>query len=655
MNTLLPMSVRIIQPPSIVEFCIFNPQWIDQRKAEDSSSLIQQVICHLTKNESGELVSDINDNVDEIVNAIGVITAIYNISNQLKSGNDDNIDYTFIDTDKSRTIVVLLNNNYYYFIKFQFAIKSVDDNSDNHEYTSIGLASDEYLKKMLLDAYDLFTLNHGKFDIDLTNVNDKNNLRQLTTQWWKIWLTNKFEIPSSFDLSDDGNFKLINALRYSSVRKPVGFTDNIDLKFQNTISENEFLDDIIVINTNWSPEKNWGVIYNNIERSKYKKSSIFKLITMFKNFDMSLGLSTYALTFGNWPSLLKYIDSLRRFDSIKPDGSLIERSIFNPSYSLINNVYNPFEGLNETINSYLPTVSTFQNMKSYVKPSLLTVSDITLHPWNTVTSYWKKDSENIVNGETTPVEENNSQHHNGGINLVNEDNDDSSCDDNGKYNRKGAYLLGDNNGTITLHDYYLQSKSTNKYEKINPIIYEINGMLFIYIYKPTDQLSQESFYDKLSKQIDSIYDTYFADLINNQLVSIKKDLTTDFTYLIYDDGKYWSSIDTIPPDTSTLIYQLPMSRYIREEQNISVLETTRILSLIQNKRIGDLLLSNNDENNEIYEKVVKLNQEQWCMIRRYNAKKWVLLIRNSKPGDIDIFGGDVAKWLEWVANDGYLN
>lgn len=733
-------KVESQESPQILSFSIICPQWLENSKSEDTESLLDQVLCYIdlkdhnnteinknnvdnidSHNDNNDTIinsqwipwsNKINDNKmdnnteavenefnntfslatsnNEIVKQIGLLQAITDISCKFNGNNNKNTQISYIDTDKTRTIIGSFESQdkdsilkFWFFCQFQFT--KIKLTNGDIRYIQRGLATPEYLKNQILKGYQLWCLNNGSLENYINQI-DKFNARLEISKWWRNWFINKFEFPSSFDSSDDALFNILHGIRYSCVDKPVGFLKNLDEKLKNFIDNEDCLNDILILNTNWTPEKNWGVIYMNNE-SIYSFESLNYLISFFKDIDLKFGLSTYALTYGNWPSLKQYVNSLRRMKSIKPNGGLFERSLMEPAIylqeKLTNNVFNPFTNVIDTVESYIPSVSNLidvNNIMPSTISSINTVKNATLHPWNSLASYWNSNPEPSVNNEIN--NENNNEER-----IITEDQ--NVTDDNTSESRSnsritiqsnlnesleiaektGSFLLGlSKKGSIILHDFNLYNKITNEWEIVKLIIYELNGILFVLFYdsNKANLLNSVDFYTDLSTQLNLIYETYFTDLIFNQLKTLENDMlkakkkNEEFSFIIYDDNKYWTNISNIPPDNDTLLHQIPEKVQI-VEQNIDAtdLEYLRTLSLMQDRQLQGIIINNLKPSSSwiVQEKIIRLGRNNWCLFHRFNEIKWVIVIKrlaNVKGNEKFIFGEDVKMWLTWVENNGYM-
>ncbi|KAG0686736.1 hypothetical protein C6P40_003466 [Pichia californica] len=626
----------------------------------------------------------------EIIKQIGLLQAITDLSGKFNSGSK-NTKISYIDTNQTRTIIgsfelqdIENDDNsltFWFSCKFQFA-KVILTNGDI-KYLQRGLASPEYLKNQILKGYELWCLNNGSLK-DYINKLNKFESRIKISNWWHNWFINKFEFPSSYDSTDDAIFKLIPGIRYSCVNKPIGFKENINEKLKSFINQQSNLNDILILNTNWTPEKNWGIIYLNND-SIYSIKSLDSLIFYLKDLDLRFGLSTYALTYGNWPSLKQYVNSLKRLKSIKPNGGLFERSLMEPAIylqeKLTNNVFNPFTNVINSMESYIPLFNNIIDVSNIVPTtvsSINTVKNVTLHPLDSIYSYWNSstinepDDLNNQLGESIQEEENidvEEESRSTSKRTIQSSNIDESLE---TAQKSGSYLLGcSKQGSIILHDFHLFNKISQCWNIVKLIIYEINGILFVLFYESenNENLNSPIMYSELSKNLNSIYETYFTDLILNQLKSLQDDMIiksknneklNDFEFIIYDDNKYWTNISNIPPDHDTLMHQIPERiQIVEQNMNSTDLDFLRTLSLMQDKQLQSIIINNITPSNSWIsnEKIFRLGKNIWCLFHRYNDNKWVIVIKslaNINGNENFIFGEDVKKWLNWVENNGYL-
>lgn len=719
-------------PPSLLSFTIVCPQWLEDTHAEDTQSLLKQILCFINfkeklnrqepfhangseaittsatevinsntqwltpwlnntkksidgnKKEEGENVFETSTSINEIVKEVGLLNAISDISGKFNN-KSKNTKLSYIDTDRTRIVVgsfeIIGSNSeslsFWFSCQFQFA--KVTMTNGDIRYIQRGLASPEYLKAEILRGYELWCLNNGSL-INFIKRVDKPQAQREITKWWYNWFVNKFEFPSSFDTSFDALFKLIPGVRYSCVEKPVGFQENINERLAAFISQEEGLNDLIIINTNWTPEKNWGIIYmNSDENTTYSKWSLTSLLTFFKDIDLNFGLSTYALTYGNWPSLKQYVNTLKRMKSISPSGGLLERSLMEPALylheKLTNTVFNPFGSMVDTMESYIPSFSKLLDVSSIVPTtvsSINTVKNVTLYPWNSLSSYWSGHGE-IASNNQPEVQPQEVESRSASKKSV-QSNIEESLE---IAQKSGSYLLGCSaEGSIILHDFNIYNTKSGNWDVVKLVVYELNGILFMLFYDSTfNSLLSESvnFYQQLSAKLDSIYETYFTDLIFNQLKSLEEDMKMtaecnkskreDFAFIIYDDEKYWTNISNIPPDHDTLMHQIPERIHI-VESNLSAndLEFIRTLALMQDRQLHTVIENNITPSSDwiAEEKIIKLGRNRWCFFYRYNNKKWVMVIKSLFNVDVNsggnpfMFGDEVQRWLDWVGSDGYL-
>ncbi|GAV28930.1 hypothetical protein PMKS-002408 [Pichia membranifaciens] len=528
---------------------------------------------------------------------------------------------------------------------------------------------------------------------------DKPSLRLQVTQWWQQWFKSKFEFPSSYDATDDALFKFLPGIRYSCVDKPLGFSENISKELEFLTSKESGLKDVMVLNTNWTPEKNWGAIHVN-DYSRYSRWSLQSLVSFFKDIDLTFGLSTYALTNGNRPSLKKYVESLKRMNSIKPDGGLLERSSMEPALYLrekfANAVFNPFGNIIDAFESYIPSMPNITNLSEYV-PSVVpsiseSVKNATLYPWSSLTSYWSAAPEESPSPpaqtehdedesppsihslpQLLPNEQDSLHGRTAGETGSNTRSFSQKTTQSSIYEsmevaqKSGSYLLGcTKQGSIVLHDFYLYNEQIQDWESVKLIIYEINGILFVLFYDSGHELLKHSteFYGNLSRKLDSIYEIYFTDLIFNQLKSLEDDMKSkskdDFAFIIYDHEKYWTNISNIPPDHDTLMHQIPERVHLLEQNiNGTDLDFIRTLALMQDRQLQGVITSNVTPSPGwvVQEKVTKLGKTRWCLFHRYTESKWILVVKQiAIVGGTEglVWGEDVKKWMSWVETGGYI-
>ena len=725
-------------PPQVLSFAIVCPQWIKNSGAEDTESLLQQIVCYINPSqdtrepENGTLSSTqwllpwtrntdaatkgpdtrqwntFSDSVSDhdIVKQIGLLQAITDISGKFNAESSDT-QISYINTDETRTVVGWLNGGdrdgdldasfgFWFFCEFQFTKVTLANGETR--FIQRGLAAPEYLKQQILMGYELWCLNHGGLEYCSMRM-DKPNLRFQVTQWWQQWFKSKFEFPSSYDATDDALFKFLPGIRYSCVYKPLGFSENISKELESLTSKESGLKDIVVLNTNWTPEKNWGAIHVN-DYSIYSRWSLQSLVSFFKDIDLTFGLSTYALTNGNRPSLKKYVESLKRMNSIKPDGGLLERSSMEPALYLrekfANAVFNPFGNVIDVFESYIPSMPNITNLSEYV-PSVVpsiseSVKNATLYPWSSLTSYWGAAPEEspsppaqTEHGEDEPPpsihslpqllpnEQDLSHGHTAGETDSNTRSFSQKTIQSSIYEsmemaqKSGSYLLGcTKQGSIVLHDFYLYNEQIQEWERVKLIIYEINGILFVLFYDSGHEPLKHSteFYGNLSKKLDSIYEIYFTDLIFNQLKSLEDDMKSkskdDFAFIIYDQKKYWTNISNIPPDHDTLMHQIPERVHLLEQNiNGTDLDFIRTLALMQDRQLQGVITSNVTPSPGwvVQEKVTKLGKTRWCLFHRYTESKWILVVKQIAIVDGTagiVWGEDVKKWMSWVEAGGYI-
>lgn len=713
-------NIKNSNPPSLVSFSIINPDWLDDHKSEQTEDLIKQVVCYINNsndddNDSGDnywLFKNLNNNNqlnfdinDEIVKDIGIVSALLDISNKFNGNNKTKV--SCFDTNKTRTIINSIpylknDSNYWYSAKFKFASVALDNNKNDEIFIPNGLGNPKYLKSIFDDGFKLWILNNGDLlNRDIKTI-DKSEISESLTKWWKTWIKNKFEFVSNYGLTNDAFFKNFKGLRHSSIKKPLGFTKNLNNRIDLFMKDkdNAKLIDMCILNSNWNPVKNWGVLYLNDKNHLNWED----LINHIKDLDLSLGLSTYSLTFNNWPSLKDYVNHLQRMNSIMPNGELAERSLVSSfwqnslkqglSYNNYN-VYNPFV-------DYMPDLSSLNIVGSVIPNTLDTVSNITLHPWNTLSHLWGSSTNT---DENEPDLQPNLQPTASTQASVSENSNECSSRSNSrntvqsvlngrqeleKIDKSGSYLLGlTKQGLIVTQNYYIKAgdgKEGLEFKLIKLVIYEINGILFLLAYNPDIQ-TDTGFYKKLSVQLDEIYENYFTDIVINQIkdssdngnTAKNEDNFFDFfdrknnEYIIYDNGKYWSNIENIPPDYETLQYQIPgripdYERLQESEKNKAKYTLQRYVKLIKDKRLENLTDDwcderNHDSSFKTDRKLVKIEMNKYCRMNRYmsddRGEVWVAQIQGKTGRAAEDCAGNCSaapedRWKQWVLAGEYL-
>lgn len=670
--------MQSVEPPSVQCFSIINRNWQQNlQKKEDTASLYEQVLCRICYNEeSGDHQHEdsntlrVNSIQDDAVKEIGCLQALADLSAKFAASESGMTQISHIDTDQSRIVVGEMSENYWFYANIKFS-KALLNNGEVR-FMERGLAMPEYLRQKIISGYNLFVLNHGTFE-ECERKLQKDEFREIVTEWWKVWLDHTFEFESAYSFEDDAMFKIIPGVRYSCVEKPYGFKENVDKGLKEFVGTCDGLEDVAVLNTNWTPEKNWGVIYLN-EDSKYSKRCLHALINYFKDVDIKFGLSTIALTYQNWPSLKEYAEKLNPED---PSGSLIERSLMVPAIylqnRLANNVFDPIGEAFDTLESYVPIRGVVNQVTDYVTPSISAVSDLTMKPWHSLASYWSSsgntgDTIQInTENQSEPEEqltatESRTQSRRSGIEIVDESLETETS--------TGTFLLGlKAENHIVIQEYYLENKH-GEMEKVKFVIYEINGIMFLLLFNQSSAINDRFFYKTLSAKIDKIYERFFSDLIVKQVEAVKEEFSenSSFSYIIYDNEKYWTTIPNIPPNPDTLIFQNPQRKQLLE-QNLNVnlsktgdtLENYRNMSLMQDKQlqhlIKDVITNRLHPDFQGDEKLSKIGKSQWCYVKKYSANKWVLVVKRIANVEINnknhFLGEDVSNWLDWVQAGGY--
>ncbi|KAG7876044.1 hypothetical protein KL938_004716 [Ogataea parapolymorpha] len=570
------------QPPQLLYFCIIDPSLGDPSK-EDDQQLINQILVYL--NFEGRDVFE-----TEKAKRIGFIQGLGAFAGRFHNSGDGSLNY--IDTDKSRVVTGIFEEKYHFFCGFRFA-------KAGQSYVRRGLATPTYLLKEFQYGYNLYRINYGPID---------RNAKTRLEDWWRIWLTQKFEYPSGFGLTDRGVLNLFSGYRRSSVELPLGFKDNLKNALKQFSSKNSSLVDLLIVNTNWTPTKNFGVIYLN-EESAIPREWLINLVNHFERLDLSTGLSTYSLRLSNIPSLKTYYAAIQA--SSGGNRTLLDRSILQPAIyiheQLTTHVFNPFT-------SAINTVASVPQLVSSIGLFGLGLSS-------------NEESEVIDEAVAEAPQSQESL----GTELT------------------GKYLLGETiDGRITktvhLGDFIVEM-----------VVYEINGILFTLLFKEIGQ--EPDFFASLQSQLDEIYSSYFNDVVATQLRSMEKDLkeNSEFFYLIYNP---------LTKEIKTSLPNIPDSDDIKEIKT-SVLPSegvnrTQIINLTLS------LMTHILENHEFLgleavEKLVKINRNWWCLHKMVDGKS-VIALKKFSPSEFNLeadnlvasFGTEFSKWFNESIESGFI-
>ncbi|KAG7795194.1 hypothetical protein KL929_004325 [Ogataea haglerorum] len=570
------------RPPQLLYFCIFDPSLGDPSR-EDDQQLTNQILVYLNFEDR-----EVRDT--EKAKRIGFIQGLGAFAGRFHSSGGGLLNY--IDTDKSRVVTGIFEEKYHFFCGLKFA-------KVGESYVRRGVAPPTYLLNEFQYGYNLYRINYGPID---------RNAKTRLEDWWRIWLTQKFEYPSGFGLTGRGVLNLLSGYRRSSVELPLGFRANLKNGLKQFSSKNGSLVDLLVINTNWTPTKNFGVIYLN-EESSIPREWLINLVNHFERLDLSTGLSTYSLRLSNIPSLKAYYAAIQA--SSEENRTLLDRSILQPAIyiheQLTTRVFNPFTSAINTVASVPQLVSSIGlfglGSSSNEEPEVMDEAVVEAPP-----------SQELLGTELT-----------------------------------GKYLLGETSDgritkTVHLGDFILEM-----------VVYEINGILFTLLFREIGQ--EPDFFATLQSQLDEIYSCYFNDVVATQLRSMEKDLkeNSDFFYLVYNP---------LSKEIKTSLPNIPDSDDIREVKT-SVLPSEGI-SRTQIINLTLSLMTHILENHEFLglepdEKVVKINRNWWCLHKMVDGKS-VIALKKFSPSEFNLeadnlvasFGAEFSKWYNESIESGFI-
>lgn len=613
-------TIQAMAAPYVRSFTIVAPAWLEDSGAEATEELAKQIICHIRRSGDGQdklyttslekpVTPDgqYDDFYDEIVRQIGTVSAFHELAVKFNNCGDSFYSHTF-KTNVSLRLTDKLDYSHpecQCYILWDIVMPTVILANGKEEHVDRGLAVPEYFRELLQEAVQLFQFHHGPVSdfVKVSGQKERNATMEIFTEWWRTWIENKFELASSFAMTGDGVLKLVPGMPMAA---DVGqYQHHYDVVFKPIIADtSNGVQDVIVINTNWTPVHNWGVLYPTTSTQRYTTSNMVSFVRLLKQLDLHLGLSTYALTYGNWPSLIQYAANLKEYGSLSPEGEIEERSLMVLAQYLSEkrgheDVYNPFAGVMESISKY--TVDPFTGA---VKDATDAVVKASFYPWDKLKNYW-----DATEPQTAQMQV---QTNDGGITLLNEDveegsgvgigiADDEEADplkfENGTLVREciemspkhGKFILGMTHNGIKLHDFHFE-QSSGGYEKVKPVMYEINGILFIYMYAHDyEPLTTPHFYTTLSQQFDTRYKEIFAHHIIEKLVHFEKGILSEINsapaalqqqrqhqhefnddvfpcrsafYIVSraDPPRYWNSIPYIVPTQEAFDLMLPQVR-----------------------------------------------------------------------------------------------
>ncbi|VEU21651.1 DEKNAAC102672 [Brettanomyces naardenensis] len=575
--------------PRVLYFAILDPSLIDPAHSESNEEAKRQIIIYLNFEDR-----EVDEN--QMLKQVGLVQGLNDFSLKFLSDSLE-AHLTHIDTDKTRIVVDRFEGSYWFICGFRLS-------RHNGRFTQRGLASPAYLINEIKLGYKLWFLNYGY----LAEFCRQNKQKDFLSTWWRTWIQNRFEFSSSFGLNDKGFLNLLPGRRLSSVKPPIGFTENLNGHIEEFLHEEPDLIDLLVINSNWTPSKNYGVLYAGGESSPIEDESITDLVNYLERLDSNFGLSTFSLKSTNLPSLKEYLTNLKDLDSIS-NGQLYERSLMKPAIylqgELTTHILNPFMNALNTMASYIPPASSFvPNFSGNYQAAERSVDVPPSLPTQ------------------TPADE-----------AIDADS-------------SGKFLLGNTKDeTISNRKIYLKTKGSNGLAEVfNLIMYETNGILMVLFFKEDSQmLTETTYYQRLREKLNNLYEIYFKDLVIRQLEALEADLDDQ-------DGFYHVTYDSKRKTYKTSFPNIPDEKEVRELKVFGVGENikssgSRLQMINLNINIMNYLLNDTKILNfEGIEKIVELGKRWWCLLKHDGDVTIVILKRCNQRDLRTAFGPDVVRW-----------
>lgn len=534
-------------------------------------------------------------NDDFMYKKVGLLQAITSLSTQFNHQSRTTT-VKSIATDKGRTIMGVLEGGYWFFCEFSFGYSVINSQK---AYSAKGLAPNEYLHALIMSGYELWCLNFNSFAYCASKWG-KDQFDLKCEQWWKDWFKNTFEFPSSLALNGNGSLKLLKGVRYSCLDLPFGFIENVNLAFKSFVDSQPGVVHISALNTNWSPESNWGVIHSM--ETDLQLDPIFNWI---ESIDQSLGLSTYALTYDNIPSIKEYIGNLKRLKSIAPDGTLFERSVIQPAIVLQN-----------TLNEHLMNPINEHVMNPINEHVMNPINDNVINPFvsmmGTVGSYIPGSDyvPNVFSYWPATVQQEN----------TNETDEDETVIDPAL----GKYILGRlGDDSICVKNVFI--KQMGEYRPFKLVAFEFTGILFTLVFS-NDHVFQEEEFEPLSMEITKLFETHFQDLIITQMAQLQnlKPEQEDM-YVSFENGKIYSTLANIPPFEDRAAYQIPQSHTqynSLDGDETSVSKRSDIVA--KHNLVLDMIQTSNGElkNWKKTTEKLRISRSEWTTHNVVNANDW---------------------------------
>lgn len=223
-----------------------------------------------------ELVTD-----DFKLSQIGVIRGIMEFSGQF----DLSSQVDSIDTQKRRYIISsLYEERQRIFVVMCVNLgytKSWIDNKETIEYDQSSISNNDYLMNVLIRGMKNFQLCHGGI---LAN-------RHIVDKWWGDYV--KIAFKDGFKLKDQGICLSLQKLKKSSAKLPIGLKQNLDLKIEEIMTDQDCLN-ISIMNADQHNFANYGSVY--ISQSEFfSHLQVCELIQFIQFIDLKTGQFSEAL------------------------------------------------------------------------------------------------------------------------------------------------------------------------------------------------------------------------------------------------------------------------------------------------------------------------------------------------------------------------
>ncbi|GMM30586.1 hypothetical protein DAMA08_033310 [Martiniozyma asiatica (nom. inval.)] len=285
---------------------------------------------------------------DEKKNQLGLYQAMSSMATSFHAPGSH---LNHIETDKTITIFGNFeSHNWWLELELSWQLKG-----DERIYNKRGLAPVRYIREMVNFGFSLWRINHGT----LFQLDGNDQFIKDAIEWWHEWFK-RMEI--NWTNYNGGGFMRTLGNRYSSVELPIGFENNLQKDVYQWINDDKVVH-FTAINTNWIPEKNWGMLYSHDSKIEY--SFLKELHNWISIIDESTGLNSQALLDDNFP-----INNILN-DNGQEGWS---RSLMLPAIYLqeaLEQAVDPLKYIGN-FGSYIPDMKTFTTLPTL--PTLPTVS-----------------------------------------------------------------------------------------------------------------------------------------------------------------------------------------------------------------------------------------------------------------------------------------